>query len=523
MTRPKKENNRNQRKQQPHSRPGTPELQPKKKQNTLQTVEPENSMSSNNNNDETPLMDVDPSPLDKGKGKEVLQSETTLVVTNKPSEMNVDDANDASENFLNNKRSPLDISTKKTKFFAYFPTDDYPGKSPQTKVSDVTDLVFDRFDSFSGINLAKHPEDQSKSILKATFSDKGERDAFCNVNLPNLEKRTFLPLDIVPKHPYVPQQSVKVTEIPLDATELRIKKIFSRFGKIVRFAMETKNLWQQATITYDSDANFTELKKGYGVFILNDMVRFHMCDLSKDQILERSKFSAKLTCLPRYTTGKDLSELGVMTNATTWIIPKARSNYNNLQHAFFYFASADDHEAAISNNNLTINGKHVEWTSNKTQLCAICSSPHHKIKDCPKKRRTPNDRNTQNLYQRFQPAQYDNYKAPPRLRRGAVNLNVTFARVAKGRQEEKPSPPKKPKFGISNNEDGSFGLRGPNNIPLPSWADDVPFDMDIINNTLTPIESRDNNLILFIEPFIRNIIRLKFLILVKKIFSISFF
>ncbi|CAG8705166.1 8421_t:CDS:2, partial [Funneliformis mosseae] len=54
--------------------------QPKKKQNTLQTVEPESSMSTNNNN-ETPLMDVDPLPLDKRKGKEVLQSETTLVVT----------------------------------------------------------------------------------------------------------------------------------------------------------------------------------------------------------------------------------------------------------------------------------------------------------------------------------------------------------------------------------------------------------------------------------------------------------
>ncbi|CAG8556155.1 8556_t:CDS:2 [Funneliformis mosseae] len=74
MLRPKKENNKNQQKQLTHSRPGTPEQQPKKKQNTLQNVEPESSMSTNNNN-ETPLMNVDPSPLDKGKGKEVLQKE----------------------------------------------------------------------------------------------------------------------------------------------------------------------------------------------------------------------------------------------------------------------------------------------------------------------------------------------------------------------------------------------------------------------------------------------------------------
>ncbi|CAG8715428.1 16203_t:CDS:1, partial [Funneliformis mosseae] len=55
--------------------------QPKKKQNTLQTVEPESSISTNINNDETPLMDVNPFLLNKGKGKEVLKSETTLVVT----------------------------------------------------------------------------------------------------------------------------------------------------------------------------------------------------------------------------------------------------------------------------------------------------------------------------------------------------------------------------------------------------------------------------------------------------------
>ncbi|CAG8750657.1 1945_t:CDS:1, partial [Funneliformis mosseae] len=67
---------------------------------------------SNNNNDKTPLMDIDPLPLDKGKGKEVLQSEMTLVITIKQSEMNVDDANDASENFLNNIKNPQDISTK---------------------------------------------------------------------------------------------------------------------------------------------------------------------------------------------------------------------------------------------------------------------------------------------------------------------------------------------------------------------------------------------------------------------------
>ena len=33
-------------------------------------------------------------------------------------------------------------------------------------------------------------------------------------------------------------------------------------------------------------------------------------------------------------------------NAITWVIPKARSNYRNLQYAFMHFRSKVDMEAA---------------------------------------------------------------------------------------------------------------------------------------------------------------------------------
>ncbi|CAI2188960.1 383_t:CDS:1, partial [Funneliformis geosporum] len=78
---------------------------------------------------------------------------------------------------------------------------------------------------------------------------------------------------IITQHPYVLKQSIKITGIPLDATEHRIKTIFSKFGKIVRIFMETKNFWQQATITYSIDMDFNTLKDKYGVFVLNDIVR----------------------------------------------------------------------------------------------------------------------------------------------------------------------------------------------------------------------------------------------------------
>jgi hypothetical protein len=277
---------------------------------------------------------------------------------------------------------------------------------------------------------------------------------------------------------------IKVMEIPLDATSHQIKTTFGRYGMIVRFNMETINMWQQATITYAPNTNFVDLKKCNGVFVLNDMVRIHMCNLSGKEIREKSKYSAKLAGLPRNTTGKQLIDIAKMVHATAWVIPKARSNYHNLQHAFFYFESNDDVEAAISNENLTIDGKHVIWTSSNTKLCAICSSPNHKASDCPKRRKRPADRNMQNLYQRFQPAQFSNYKAPPKKLAGAVTPNITFAHMTKGPQNGDQTI-------TSNNHASSPKQQSPTNNnnqkrqeernvakQMMSWSDDISTELD---------------------------------------------
>ncbi|CAG8710584.1 5123_t:CDS:1, partial [Funneliformis mosseae] len=85
-----------------------------KRQNTLQTTEPESSVFTNNNNKETPvIMGVDPLSLDKRKGKEVSISKITLIITSDQALINVDDVNNASKNFLNNKKNPQEIFIKK--------------------------------------------------------------------------------------------------------------------------------------------------------------------------------------------------------------------------------------------------------------------------------------------------------------------------------------------------------------------------------------------------------------------------
>src|SRR5215216_3989410 len=445
-----------------------------KKQNTNRTLEtaPEQSTSEIT----TPvIMDVDPTPSPKGKEKEV--EETAEILNNTP--FNVDESNDASENMLNEKYpSAQAFDRPKPTFHGFFPLEDFPGTTPQQKTSCVVDLFFDKYDSFTGASITKHPTNQLQRIIKISFRNKEERDHACKVQLPKVENRTFLPLDITPSHPFIPAQSIKVTEIPLDATVHQIKTVFSKYRTIVKFNMETKNMWQQATITFAENTDFKKLAACNGVFVLNDMVRVHRCDLPKKDILAKSKFSVKLAGLPRFTTGKQLLDIGHMVNALAWIIPKARSNYRNLQHAFFYFSSADDVEAALSNENLTIDGKHVTWTSANAKLCAICSSPQHKASDCPKRRKQPADRNVQNLYQRFQPAQFSNYKAPKKMR-GAVNPDITFADATKKQNNKNITPPSQlpPKQGKDlphNNKSSTSHIKEPNT----SWSDDVPYDTE---------------------------------------------
>ena len=86
------------------------------------------------------------------------------------------------------------------------------------------------------------------------------------------------------------------------------------------------------------------------------------------------------------------------------MIPKARSNYRNLQYAFVHFESEKDLLAAVNGDQIMLDDKRLVWTQPDTKLCALCAAPGHDSHSCRKKRAAPQDRQTQNLYQRFKPA-----------------------------------------------------------------------------------------------------------------------
>ena len=81
--------------------------------------------------------------------------------------------------------------------------------------------------------------------------------------------------------------------------------------------MITKNLWQQATISFAEGTNITVFDNIKGQFILKDLVHVHPCSATTEAVQLRSKFALKLTNLPKDTSGRELKPIAKAVNAMT--------------------------------------------------------------------------------------------------------------------------------------------------------------------------------------------------------------
>ncbi|CAI2187887.1 16881_t:CDS:1, partial [Funneliformis geosporum] len=181
-----------------------------KKQNTMQTVDIPPTQQTTKPLEPVVSKELDFSPSKKGKEKESLEETPEITTTT----LDVDISFDMSENFLDKIRLQSKLLNVKSLLSMDISLEKFSETSPQQKVSSVVNLLFDKYDSFSGVTLAKHLNDQSQCILKISFHNQEERDHACSVPLPNLENRISLPLNVIHTQPYVPTRSIRVTEIP---------------------------------------------------------------------------------------------------------------------------------------------------------------------------------------------------------------------------------------------------------------------------------------------------------------------
>ncbi|CAI2193637.1 14022_t:CDS:2 [Funneliformis geosporum] len=106
-----------------------------------------------------------------------------------------------------------------------------------------------------------------KNFLDFRCTEK-EHDHACSIPLPNLDNHMFMSFDSTKSRQYLPNSK-----------------------------------------------QLSRLKDCYSLFVLNNIIRVHMCNLLCADILACSKFLAKLTGLPIFMTSKQLAEIGKMVDA----------------------------------------------------------------------------------------------------------------------------------------------------------------------------------------------------------------
>ena len=266
---------------------------------------PVQSTSTQENKDTTEeTMDIDQTSSKENKGK---APETLLLPENKVHDN--DQAYDASENMLSNDTEKnitrFEREHDSPIFFAYCAAETFlPGKSNKEKTNAACDLFCGtEYLSFIGASVRNSPSDPTKKIVRIGFTTRGDAEKAITLKIPNMENDTFLPLIQTPIGKFTPQNSIKITEIPISVTDVNIRAVFSFFGKIIRCSMTTKNLWQQATVTYDDTTDMTQFDIIDSYFVLKDLVRIHKCTLTNEEVRAKSKFSLKLTNLPIDTNG----------------------------------------------------------------------------------------------------------------------------------------------------------------------------------------------------------------------------
>jgi hypothetical protein len=282
-------------------------------------------------------LDTTARPLsDKGKAPETSSSSPKAPI-------DIDQAFDATENGLDNDKNKasgihLERETEAPIYFAYCAAERFfPAKTNREKQNEACDIFASHYASFIGASVRTHPDDPNKKIVRIGFTSCDEANHAVTLKIPCLDNDTFIPLITKPAAKYIPELAIRVTEIPISTTESNLRSTFSFFGKITKCTMSTKNLWQQATITFEENTDMTTLNKLNSYFVLKDLVRVHPCTMSNEDVRKKSQFSLKLTNLPLDTNGRHLISIGNAIDAIAWVIPKSRANYRNLQYAIFYF------------------------------------------------------------------------------------------------------------------------------------------------------------------------------------------
>src|SRR3989337_2439529 len=217
-------------------------------------------------------------PLNAALTQEKTQIASLSTNKGKGKAEDVDQANDATENIIDNDQASEASSTENytfmtraTSYPAKIPIEAITGKSNADRKNECA-RIFSEFPSFTGCAIIKKPDEPGtpKFFMRIFFSDQNDCNDATKVTLPNTEAKFSAEADSETNRRNHAACSVKVTQIPLNISKQMIDNAFTKYGKIVQIVMSTKNAWQSATITFDDATTVQQFKDIWGVYILRD-------------------------------------------------------------------------------------------------------------------------------------------------------------------------------------------------------------------------------------------------------------
>jgi hypothetical protein len=185
-------------------------------------------------------------------------------------------------------------------------------------------------------------------------------------------------------------KTMVIRDLPLNVDRFLLKQLLEKRTevKVTDIRTRIKGPWMIAHVIFEDEAAIKTLENVWSINYLKDLCRIAPANVTKEEIENRNKFTAKLANLPFGITAVDLKELLLKVNAKTCFIPRTRDKYSRLRYAYITFANETDYNNATSGNDIfDIKGYQLQWATPEVKACHKCGSLDHIVKDCEERER----------------------------------------------------------------------------------------------------------------------------------------
>ena len=178
-------------------------------------------------------------------------------------------------------------------------------------------------------------------VIKVSYSVQESATAATQIPVSDSDTAHFEPINNLSASQIDNQYQLKIIGVPLDIDKPIFTSYLNKIGATKQIKFLTRGLYFHVHVTFASKDVSVQFQDKWSLTFGKHMFRIFPNDISTSERNLRSKFTLKLTNLPKGTTAFDLSAILEEVSAKTCFIPKKRDsrNYDKERFAIVQFAS----------------------------------------------------------------------------------------------------------------------------------------------------------------------------------------